>query len=117
MGNTRRQYAEADVQCFRNASLVVVDTLHALEEACELRLAVEAGALPDSKRATLGQIVTGAAQIPDKGLIVFKSVGSALQDLTLAARYYEMLGSRPGLPAASDLGSLRQPVWSSKPGM
>lgn len=117
VGNTRRQYAEADVQCFRNASLVVVDTLHALEEAGELRRAVEAGALPDSKRATLGQIVTGVAQIPDKGLVVFKSVGSALQDLALAARYYEMLGSQPGLPAASDLGSLRQPVWSAKQAM
>lgn len=113
VGNTRRQYAEADVQCFRDASLVVVDTLHALEEAGELRQAVEAGALPESKRATLGQIVTGAAHIPDKGLIVFKSVGSALQDLALAARYYEVLGSRPGLLSVDDLGSLRQRVWSA----
>ncbi|HTE14770.1 MAG TPA: hypothetical protein VK642_06810, partial [Burkholderiales bacterium] len=70
VGNTRKQYAEADVQCFRNASLVVMDTLHALEEAGELRQAVEAGALPEAKRATLGQIVTGAAQLPEKGLIV-----------------------------------------------
>ena len=112
VGNTRRQYAEADEQCFRNASLVVMDTLHALEEAGELRQAVEAGALPENKRATLGQIVTGAARLPAKGMIVFKSVGSALQDLTLAARYYELLGSRPGLPRADDLGQLRRPVWS-----
>jgi ornithine cyclodeaminase/alanine dehydrogenase-like protein (mu-crystallin family) len=116
VGNTRRQYAEADVPCFRNASLVVVDTPHALEEAGELRQAVEAGALPESKRATLGQIVTGTAHIPDQGLVIFKSVGSALQDLALAARYYEMLGTRPGLPSVSDLGSLRQPVWLTKPG-
>ena len=113
VGNTRKQYAEADVQCFRDASLVVVDTLHALEEAGELRQAVEAGALSESKCATLGQIVTGAAKIPETGLVVFKSVGSALQDLALAARYYEMLGSQPGLPAAPDVGSLRQPAWQA----
>lgn len=108
VGNTRKQYAEADVQCFRNASLVVMDTLHALDEAGELRHAVEAGALPESKRATLGQIVTGEVKIPQQGLIVFKSVGSALQDLALAARYYELLGSRPGLPKADDLGKPRK---------
>lgn len=113
VGNTRRQYAEADIQCFRNASLVVMDTLHALEEAGELRQAVEAGALPEDKRATLGQIVTGAAQLPEKGLIVFKSVGSALQDLALAARYYELLGTQPGLPKADDVGRSREPVWSA----
>ena len=112
VGNTRKQYAEVDAQCFRNASLVVMDTLHALEEAGELRQAVDAGALPEAKRATLGQIVTGAARLPSKGLIVFKSVGSALQDLALAARYYELLGSRPGLPRSDDLGKPRQPVWS-----
>ena len=93
VGNTRKQFCEVDIACFRNASLVVVDTLHALEEAGELRQAVAAGALPESKRATLGQIVTGAAQVPAGGLIVFKSVGSALQDLALASRYYELLGA------------------------
>lgn len=112
VGNTRKQYAEADVQCFRDASLVVVDTLHALEEAGELRQAVASGALPESKRATLGQIVTGATQVPDKGMIVFKSVGSALQDLALAARYHELLGSKPGLAPVHDVGSLRMPMWS-----
>ncbi len=111
VGNTRKQYAETDVQCFRDASLVAVDTLHALEEAGELRQAVAAGAVPESKRATLGQIVTGAASIPDKGMIVFKSVGSALQDLALATRYYELLGSRPGWPVVDEVGSLRKPLW------
>ena len=113
VGNTRKQYAEADVPCFRNASLVVVDTLHAFEEAGELRQAIAAGALPEAKRATLGQIVTGAARLPDSGLIVFKSVGSALQDLALASRYHEILGTQPGLPSADDVGSLRQPAWSN----
>jgi len=107
VGNTRAQFAEADVDCFRNARLVVVDSWHALEEAGELRQAVKAGALPEAKRASLAQIVTGTVTVPREGLIAFKSVGSALQDLALAARYYELLGSRPGLPACADLASPR----------
>ena len=43
-------------------------------------------------------------------MIVFKSVGSGLQDLALARRYYELLGAAAGVPAASDLASLKQPV-------
>ena len=111
VGNTRKQFAETDVQCFRDASLVVVDTPHAFEEAGELHQAVKAGAVPENKRATLGQIVTGAASIPDQGMIVFKSVGSALQDLALASRYHELLGARPGWPVVDEVGSLRKPLW------
>ena len=107
VGNTRPQFAEADVDCFRNAALVVMDSWHALEEAGELRQAVKSGALPPAKRASLAQIVTGAVAVPREGLIAFKSVGSALQDLALASRYYELLGSRPGLPACADLASPR----------
>jgi alanine dehydrogenase len=107
VGNTRARFAEADVRCFRDARLVVADSAHAFEEAGELIQAVEAGAIPQDKRATLGHVVAGAVGIPRDGLVAFKSVGSALQDLSLAARYYELLGSRPGVPAAPDLGVLR----------
>ena len=107
VGNTRPQFAEADVECFRNAGLVVVDSWHALEEAGELRQAVKSGALPEAKRASLAQIVTGAVAVPREGLVAFKSVGSALQDLALASHYYELLGSRPGLPVCADLASPR----------
>jgi ornithine cyclodeaminase/alanine dehydrogenase-like protein (mu-crystallin family) len=107
VGNTRKQFCETDIECFRRASLVAVDTLHALEEAGELIEAVKVKALPESKRATLGQIVTGAASIPSDGLVVFKSVGSALQDLALAARYYELLGDSPTIAQSADVGRLR----------
>ena len=113
VGNTRRQFAEVDVRCFRDAALVVVDSLHAIEEAGDLRRAVEDGAMPETKRATLAQIVTGAVAVPREGLVAFKSVGTALQDLALAARYYELLGTRAGLPSASDLASLRKPARAS----
>jgi ornithine cyclodeaminase/alanine dehydrogenase len=107
VGNTRRQFAEVDVQCFRDASIAIVDSRHALEEAGELRRAVEAGALPDTKLATLAQLVTGTARVPPEGLVTFKSVGMALQDLALAARYYELLRGKPGTVIGPDVASLR----------
>ena len=107
VGNTRAQFAEVDVRCFEDARLTVVDSIHALEEAGELKRAIAAGALPESKRATLGQVVTGAVSVPGTGLIVFKSVGTALQDLALAARYYELIGASAGVPTAADLARVK----------
>lgn len=109
VGNTRRQFAEADVACFRNAGMVIVDSAHAMEEAGELRQATAAGALPATKCATLAEVVTGARSVPSAGLVVFKSVGMALQDLALAAYYYERLSGRPGIVMAPDVASLRNP--------
>jgi ornithine cyclodeaminase/alanine dehydrogenase len=107
VGNTRAQFAEVDVRCFEIARLTVVDSIHALEEAGELKRAMAAGALPESKRATLGQVVTGAVNVPATGLVVFKSVGTALQDLALAARYYELIGASAGVPTAADLARVK----------
>ena len=107
VGNTRPQFAEIDVRCFRDAALVVVDSRHALEEAGDLRQAVKAGALPQAKQATLGEVITGKAEVPREGLVVFKSVGMALQDLALAARYHELLGGREEFAAPAVVASLR----------
>jgi alanine dehydrogenase len=107
VGNTRPQFAEVDVRCFGDAGLVVVDSLHALDEAGDLREAVKGGAVPETKRATLAQLVGGAVAVPRQGLVAFKSVGTALQDLALAARFYELLQAVPGIPAAADLARLR----------
>ena len=43
-------------------------------------------------------------------MILFKSVGTALQDLALGQRYYELLGAQAGRPAARELASLKVPV-------
>ena len=107
VGNTRAQFTELDNPCFTRAALVIADTEHAFDEAGELILAAKAGVLPESRRATLAQVVSGAVQVPSTGLVVFKSVGSALQDLALAGRYYELLGSKAGVPAAADFAKVR----------
>jgi ornithine cyclodeaminase/alanine dehydrogenase-like protein (mu-crystallin family) len=114
VGNTRRQFAELDLQCFRDASLVIVDSLHAIEEAGELRLAAAAGELPESKRATLARVVTGDRVVPSDGLVIFKSVGTALQDLALAAHYYEALAGKPGIVMAPNVASLRDRTVAAK---
>ena len=101
VGNTRPQFAEVDVQCFGDAGLVVVDSLHALDKAGDLREAVKGGAVPETKRATLAQIVVGAVAVPRQGLVMFKSVGMALQDLALAVRFYELLHPVAGIPVAA----------------
>ena len=67
----------------------------------------KAGVLDPSKLATVGEILTSARRVPEEGLVVFKSVGMALQDLALAARYYELLGARKELASPSIVASLR----------
>jgi ornithine cyclodeaminase/alanine dehydrogenase-like protein (mu-crystallin family) len=110
VGNTRAQFAEADVRCFSDAELLVTDSPHAFEEAGELVAVARTGSVPPSRRATLSEVVSGGAAIPQEGRVAFKSVGTALQDLSLAVRYFELLGARAGLAGAPDLGSLRRPV-------
>lgn len=110
VGSTRPQSVEVDPEAFRDAGLIVVDSLRAVEEAGDLQQAAKRGYVTDAKQATLAQLVTGQKTVPASGRIVFKSVGTALQDLALAARYYELLRGSAGLPMAPDLASLKQPV-------
>ena len=107
VGNTRKQFAEVDVECFRRAALVVADSPHAQHEAGDLIQAAQAGALPAAKLTTLAQVVTGATPLPAQGMIAFKSVGTALQDVALAGRYYELLGARADLPGRADFLRVR----------
>jgi alanine dehydrogenase len=108
VGSTRPQSVEVDADCFRGAELIVVDSKRAVEEAGDLQTAVRVGAAPDARQATLADLVTGKVQAPG-GRVVFKSVGTALQDLALATRYYERLGPKAPAKVAS-LASLKTPV-------
>jgi ornithine cyclodeaminase/alanine dehydrogenase-like protein (mu-crystallin family) len=110
VGNTRPYAAEADLECFRSSALLAVDSLHALEEAGELREAVKQGVVHAGNRTTLAEVVAGRTALPAQGRIAFKSVGTALQDLALAVRYYELAGRDPALHAEPELASLRRPV-------
>jgi ornithine cyclodeaminase/alanine dehydrogenase-like protein (mu-crystallin family) len=113
VGSTRPQSVEVDAESFRGAVLVVVDSERAVEEAGDLQAAVRSGAVPAEKQATLAELVSGKATVPAQGRVVFKSVGTALQDLALAARYYDLLGPTAAAHVES-LASLKRPVSAAR---
>lgn len=91
IGSFKPDMQEAHPDCFAG-SAVYVDTDEAPTKAGDLLRAFEAGTLRrDGLRGTLHDLVAGrVAGRRDAGeLTVFKAVGSALEDLTLAARVYE----------------------------
>ncbi len=110
VGSTRLESVEVDAATFANAEWVIVDSLLAAEEAGDLQRAISSGILARDRQITLAQIVTQGKRAMRGGYAVFKSVGSGLQDLALAARYYELLKPRPGLHDAHGLGSLKVPL-------
>lgn len=109
VGNTRPFARETDRDCFRTSRFLVVDSTHALEEAGELIDAVAAGLVTPANHATLADVACGKVTLPTAGRITFKSVGTALQDLALASRYYELLGDAAG-SGDPGLACLRRPV-------
>jgi ornithine cyclodeaminase/alanine dehydrogenase len=115
VGSTRPESVEIDARCFERADLVVIDSERAAEEAGDLRQAIEAGAAPESKRVNLAQIAAGATSPPMEGMVLFKSVGTALQDLALAIQYFEQLGELPHYSRVAELASLKQPVSGAPP--
>lgn len=98
---------EADSERFRKAGIIVVDSLRAAEESGDLREAAKSGAVSHTQQVTLAQVVSGEVTLPREGLVTFKSVATALQDLALAVRNYEFLRERPGLAAVPDLASIK----------
>ncbi|MBI4205013.1 MAG: ornithine cyclodeaminase family protein [Betaproteobacteria bacterium] len=115
VGSTRRESIEVDAATFGDAAVVIVDSLLAAEEAGDLQQAIESGQLELGRQVTLAQLVGQGKQGLGGGYGVFKSVGTALQDLALAACYYELLRSREGVLSSPDLASLKQPVSASGP--
>src|SRR5581483_8799343 len=83
---------ELDTAAIRRARLVVDTREAALHEAGDVVIPIREGAIgPDHIYAELGEIASG--QRPGRessdDIFIFKSVGNALQDLTLAARAYD----------------------------
>jgi ornithine cyclodeaminase/alanine dehydrogenase-like protein (mu-crystallin family) len=109
VGSTRRESIEVDERAFGDAKVIVVDTARAEEEAGDLHQAVKSGAVTPERQVTLAQVAAEAVRLPESGLVAFKSVGTALQDLALAVRYYDLLRGRKDLPVAPDIASLKKP--------
>ncbi len=107
VGSTRAEQIEADLRCFADAGLIVVDTPRATEDSGDLKAAAKAGVINNAKFTTVAQLVAGKAAVPANGMLVFKSIGTALQDLALAAAYYEKLRDAPGVAQGVEVASLK----------
>lgn len=91
IGSFKPEMRETDAACFDGTS-VYVDTSEAPTKSGDLLAAFDAGALKrEDIRGDLHQLAAG--ELPgrrdDQEITVFKAVGSALEDLTLATLVYE----------------------------
>ncbi len=93
IGSFTPEMRETDPACF-DGTTVYVDTDEAPTKSGDLLSAFDAGVLTrDAIQGDLHQLTTGArpGRQNDQEITVFKAVGSALEDLTLATLVYESL--------------------------
>lgn len=91
VGSFTPQMREADSECFRRAA-VCVDTAEALAKAGDVLQAVAEGAFDSTRlRGTLAELCRGqvAGRVAAGEITLFKSVGTALEDLAAAERVFD----------------------------
>lgn len=108
IGSTRPDLRELDTTSLARAVDLVVDSVDAVRaESGDIIAAIECGALPVERIVPLAELTTGtpAPQTGDdvRTLHVFKSVGTALQDLALA-RAVHHVARRDGV--GTDIGDV-----------
>jgi alanine dehydrogenase len=107
IGSTRLDLRELDDRSMQRAVVVVVDGAKAvIAESADVASALKAGILEESALLELAAISAGAA-VPRtsqaRDLLLFKSVGTALQDLAMARALYRDPAIRAG---GSDIGEV-----------
>jgi len=97
LGAYRPTTRELDTTTIRRSRLIVDRRASALAEAGDVIIPLQAGEIaPEHLVAELGEVLAGRAvgrTSPDD-IVVFKSVGNAIQDLTLARLVYREAGSK-----------------------
>ena len=92
VGTARPTQREIDADVYRRANIIAVDTREGVfHEAGDAIAASEAGAVSPDAAFELHEIVGGTAPVreDDNQITLFKSIGTAVQDVSLAARIYE----------------------------
>ncbi len=107
IGSTRLDLRELDDRSMQRAAVVVVDGAKAvISESADIAEALQNGILHESQLLELAAL-SGGATIPqptrDRDLLLFKSVGTALQDLALARALYRDPAVRAG---GTDIGEV-----------
>lgn len=88
IGSTMSLLREVDAATIGRAELVVLDTLDAPAESGDLQAAAEAGCWDEARVRWLAALVVEPVRA--NGLSVFKSVGTALQDVIAAKAVYDV---------------------------
>jgi alanine dehydrogenase len=103
IGATAPNLREVDPDTFARAATVVIDTEHASAECGDIMAAEHAGAWPADRVVTLPEAIAadGGWKRPS-GVSVFKSVGTAVQDLA-AARAVATAATARGIGREVDL--------------
>lgn len=84
---------EADDEALQRAE-VFIDTAAAKTEGGDVALALRSGAIPDAHvKGELSDLCRGAARSAPEAITVFKSVGTALEDLAAAMLVWRQLGA------------------------
>jgi ornithine cyclodeaminase/alanine dehydrogenase-like protein (mu-crystallin family) len=89
IGSTMPALREVDTTAFARAGLVVLDTPQAQEESGDVRAAVSEGAWGQDRVRQLCEFALPGNGHPRADLTIFKSVGTAVQDIVAAASVYD----------------------------
>ncbi|WP_307807009.1 ornithine cyclodeaminase family protein [Naasia sp. SYSU D00057] len=92
VGSHEPDARELDSALLARATVVVEDVATAVREAGDVVLAIDEGALTADDLVAMRDVVTGEVPLPDRGPLVFKSVGMSWQDLVVAEAVLEQTG-------------------------
>jgi alanine dehydrogenase len=109
IGSTRFDLRELDVATFRRASAVVVDHAGQVQaESGDVVAALDAKAItPDQLITVLELPIHNAVGMSDRDLLLFKSVGTIIQDLALARALHNDASCRREAKEIGELGQLK----------
>lgn len=110
IGSTRPDLRELDDHSFRRASWVLVDSVPGVRtESGDVRSALAAGMLAETRIVSMADALTDSGPLHgEPGLKVFKSVGTALQDLALAAAIINAASANGYGRELGELAALKQ---------
>jgi ornithine cyclodeaminase/alanine dehydrogenase-like protein (mu-crystallin family) len=95
IGSTRPNLRELDATTFARASRVLVDDpVQVRAESGDVRAAIAEGALGADSLVAMPDWSGGVGPVDGRDLLVFKSIGTAIQDLALAATLIESAKKR-----------------------
>ena len=94
IGSTLPDQREVDSSVISRAGLIVCDNVEeVLEESGDMLAARQEGVEPDAKCISLNALMSGNAERPMGGIVMYKSVGSGLQDVVVAGMILDLARS------------------------